>query len=244
MGTRMCPAILKLQSNPELESIMNTVSIIEKLKNALNAKESGTMYVNTDNGRAGIISYQNGVLIGAMTGNMRGAEALKFLVSAEQARYKLQERSVQLPDSQPDPEDVVRILGLANTAKTATSATPVQTTSAIDAAFQAKAFAIIAPHLVEYAGPIGAMLVDDMEQSFTTATNGPDAFESVLQVLVQEIGDFNESQQFLLHTRAELAALFGQTTNELPSSNQSGSGVKGAGVANGPLFKLRQEYPG
>ena len=214
---------------------MNTV--MEKLKDALSAKESGTMYINTDDGRAGIVSYQNGVVIGVMTGSMRGSDALEFLVTAAPSRYKLQERSVQLPDSQPSPDDVVNLLGLAEIPTAPVIAnTPQSTELAVDLAVQSKAFAIITKHLVEFAGPIGTMLVDEVEQSFTLEMDGPEAFESALQVLVQEISDLNESNQFLQNTRAELATLFGKT-GESTEQNHASVESKGVGMANGPSFK-------
>lgn len=182
-------------------------TVIQTLRDALHAKESGTMYVNTDNGHAGIISYQNGAVVGAVTGQQRGVEALQFLVTAEHSSYRIHPHSVRLPDSQLTADEGLRILGLTDTVNQPLPTSAADMKLALEPAVQSQAFAIIAKHLVEFAGPIAAMLVDETEKSFAAATPDPREFERVLEVLAQEIGDAEEAQLFLQRSRTELTAL-------------------------------------
>jgi hypothetical protein len=195
------------KSDSTLENATQKLSILAKLKNALDAKESGTIYVSTDDGHAGIISYQAGILTGAITGRLRGAEALRFLVFAERSNYRLHQRSMTLPDSQPATAEVQQILALASVVGDSRVNVQNETKTAIDPVLQAQAFAIIAKHLAESAGPNAAFLVDEVEKSFVAASNDPQEFESALQVLMREISDSDQSQQFLQRSRAELEAL-------------------------------------
>lgn len=174
-------------------------AIIDKLKEFCTQQTSGILFIATKANRSAQIVLENGEIVFVYFYNKRGVEALKLMLTIEAGRYRFQKNATSSRRSSlPSTDKILRFLKRETDNQIPPEPTePTEVSEPVQSSLDENQKRILETVLVEYIGPMAAIICEDHLDS------APD-IAAAIDVLASEIPSPDQAQKFRTQIAASL----------------------------------------
>jgi len=173
----------------------------------VNNKESGSLYLRTDDNRSGFIGIRQGEIETVVSGNFRGLEAMKVITGLSSFHCRKDSALLSISSGDlPSTHSLVNMLKLREVNEGLFSAG--QEVRAEETVADAPAVIKTLCELMhDYIGPAAPIVCDDITQGGKRLQHISD-LDGIITDLAKEIGPFDEAEEFKRRVNEEIGSQY------------------------------------